>query len=34
MKKKVLIVLISACVLGFAFSSCSSDEREESVDAM
>ena len=33
MKKNVLIVLISACVLGFAFSSCSSDEREESVDA-
>lgn len=33
MNKKVLIVLISACVLGFAFSSCSSDEREESVDA-
>ena len=28
MKKKVLIVLISACVLGFAFSSCSSDDAE------
>jgi hypothetical protein len=33
MKKKVLFALICACVLGFAFSSCSSDEREESVDA-
>ena len=26
MKKNVLFALISACVLGFAFSSCSSDE--------
>ena len=28
MKKKVLFALICACVLGFAFSSCSSDDAE------
>ena len=28
MKKNVLFALISACVLGFAFSSCSSDEED------
>lgn len=36
MKKKVLFALICACVLGFAFSSCSSDDKEGSrvVDMM
>ena len=31
MKKNVLFALISACVLGFAASSCSSDESDERV---
>lgn len=33
MKKNVLFALISACVLGFAFSSCSSDEDKGVIDS-
>ena len=34
MKRNVLFALICVCVMGFAFSSCSSDDGEESLDSV